>query len=377
VWTAAAGLLLGAAVAVVYANAVQGRIEPAQVLLAGYFGTSLLLLLKGFDRALEWGLALLVGLRPGDHAALSRSNRGQLVLVLRVVLLFAVGLPWVMAAVMTYRPRTSPADDPMTQLGLAFEPVRFESVDGVPLSGWWIPSQDRRGPTESDRTVVVCHGLGANKSNHLVLAGHFAPHGFNVLIFDMRAHGQSRGQVSGFGTREWQDVLGAVRWLQQARPEQARRIYGVGASMGSVALLAAAAQGGPESEAIDAIALYAPYDDLGMLAASVAELWFPTPLDWLVQYMAVPFASVHVGENLSRFRPADLVVQVWPRPVMVIHGQDDAVIPYVHGLRLFNSALQPKHRIWLDGGHDEILHEEWTAEQVRWFFERIRATPVL
>ena len=55
-------------------------------------------------------------------------------------IVFAVGLPYVMAAVMTYRPKILPTEDPRTQLGFNFERVEFSTSDGIKIVGWWIPA---------------------------------------------------------------------------------------------------------------------------------------------------------------------------------------------------------------------------------------------
>src|SRR5690606_33927310 len=138
------------------------------------------------------------------------------------------------------------------------------------------------------RTLLICHGLAANKSNHLVLGEYGLPNGYNVFIFDFRAHGQSGGQLTTFGDRERQDVLGAVRWLRSNQAEGSQRIFGIGASMGAAALIAAAADESPEGQAIDAVVVYGTYGDLGLLGKTVANGYFQWPLNWLVQYLAVP-----------------------------------------------------------------------------------------
>src|SRR5690606_11037321 len=101
--------------------------------------------------------------------------------VLRIALLFGVGLPYVMACVMTYRPRIALTDDPRRQLGFNYQRVEFQATDGTEISGWFLPAatgKARQGPaqpTDGTRTVIVCHGLAANKSNQLVIASHFVP----------------------------------------------------------------------------------------------------------------------------------------------------------------------------------------------------------
>ena len=66
--TFAAGFAIGLALSLVYAVGMRGRLIPVQVLKAGYFATGLLLVLKGFDALLRYGLARLAGLEPGRPA---------------------------------------------------------------------------------------------------------------------------------------------------------------------------------------------------------------------------------------------------------------------------------------------------------------------
>jgi fermentation-respiration switch protein FrsA (DUF1100 family) len=423
VFSGVAGVLIGASVTLLYAGLVGGDLVVTQLLLAAYFATGLLLILKWFDRGVLWVLAAVMGVGKyvGDREVLASTGGGQVALVLRVVVLFAVGLPYVMAAVMTYRPKVGLRDDPVAQLGMMYEVVEFESEDGKRLVGWWIPGADltggsaqvsgagdrpplgrltlpqplpeREGGRENiqrptfnvqrsidnliDRTVIICHGLGANKESHLVLAGHFAPYGYNVLIFDFRAHGESGGQLTSFGAVEGRDVLAAVRWVRENRPEQAQRLFGVGASMGAAALIAAAADESEEGQSIEALVVYSGYDNLGALGRSVADLYFPPPLDWLAGRVAMPLASVQTGRWLGAFSPAELVVQVWPRPVMFIHGEDDAIVPIERGMRLYHGGLQPKRRLWLPADHNELLDSEEVGAEVRRFLEEARAVPVL
>src|ERR1700744_1053859 len=104
------------------------------------------------------------------------------------------------------------------------------------VSGWWIPPENSRGRhVQSDKTILICHGITSNKAIQLSLSRGFVPHGYNVLIFDFRAHGESGGQITSFGDVERRDVLGAVRYLQEHRTPSAQHIYGVGESMGAAA----------------------------------------------------------------------------------------------------------------------------------------------
>ena len=373
VLTFIAGSALSLAISLVYANLTNGRIVTTQVLIGAYFAVGMLLLLKGFDASVRLGLRKAMGLLGDDDPAV-RKLIGSLV---RVVIVAGLGLPYVMSSVMTYRPKVHPTDDPKSQLGFDYQRVTFRATDGVELVGWWIPAEGS-APDAGTRTVLVCHGLAANKSNQLVLGRLLVPAGFNVLAFDFRAHGESGGQLTTFGAHEVRDVLGAVRWVRERHPEQSRKIYGLGASMGGSALIAAAADDSDEGRAIDAVATYAAYDSLDGLADSITHEYFPGPLGWLLRRIGIPLASAQTGANLKSFSPADHSSQMWPRPLLLIHGARDQIIPFSHARILLNSATAPKYHLWLDeADHNDVLGSDGAARVVLRFFQTSRPEPVI
>lgn len=406
--TFAAGFAIGIALSLVYAVGMRGRLIPMQVVQAGYFATGLLLVLKGFDAVLRGALLRLAGLRdrppptepaaddaasgtvveyaqphPGEPMPRRHWLRAAFVGVARATILFAVGLPYVMAAVLTYRAKVAPIDDPYSQLGYEFQRVTFDATDETPIVGWWIPAQRpprgaARAPEWGTRTVIVCHGLAANKSNQLILARAFPPEGFNVLIFDFRAHGESGGQLTTFGDRERRDVLGAVRYLRSQRLDEAQHIYGVGASLGAAALIAAAADDSDEGRAIEAIACYGTYDDLGSLTRSIAHSYFFPPLRQLLIHIGLPLASLQTGSDLADYAPAKLAPRLWPRPILFVHGRRDEIIRFDHGEALYEAAVQPKYKLWLkDGNHNDIVDSDTAAKIVAEFFKTAQPVPLI
>ena len=381
--TCASGLLIGASMATLFAVAVGGRVRVGQVLTTTYFAVAALCLLKGLSWSLERGALWAFGAaRPVEQSPLPPHYRVRFAgaFVLRALLLYAIGLPYIMAVAMVYRPKASPRDDPFAQLGFGFERVQFASTDGIRLDGWWIPARRPTAAGLSDRpdwgtrTVILCHGLGANKSNQLVMAQDLIPGGYNVLAFDFRAHGHSGGQVSTFGDLERRDVLGAVRWLRANREKESRHVFGLGASMGAAALIAAAADPGEEGQALEALAVYGTYDDLGSLVTGLADRYFVPPLDWLAVRAGLPIAGAHAGRRLDRFSPAAEVKSLWPRPILVVHGKNDRIVRFEHGQNLLGEALQPKYYYWVEGGdHNDVVSDPVVSKAVLLFFDNARS----
>jgi hypothetical protein len=204
------------------------------------------------------------------------------------------------------------------------------------------------------------------------------PHGYNTLIFDFRAHGASGGQLTSFGDLERDDVLAAVGWIRANHANESKKIFGVGASMGAAALIAAAADRSADGQAIDAIAAYGSYDSIPAEMRFLSEDRLIPPLRWLIDRFALPMASVQVGSNLADFSPAALVQQLWPRPIMVIHGVNDPIISFERGRLLFESAEQPKTHLWIDGaGHNDLMKDQDVAQQVRRFFQDSAPVPII
>lgn len=131
---------------------------------------------------------------------------------------------------------------------LPYKNLVLKTQDGVNILAWFIERK------KSKKSVIVCHGLGANRSNFISAIKFLADAGYNVLIFDFRGHGESEGHTCSVGIYEKWDVMAAYDYLKK-RGDQ---IYGVGYSMGATALLNCAASGAK----FQAIILDSPFDVL-------------------------------------------------------------------------------------------------------------------
>jgi dipeptidyl aminopeptidase/acylaminoacyl peptidase len=122
-----------------------------------------------------------------------------------------------------------------SDLGFDYEDVSFTTADGVALSGWYIPSQN-------GAAVIMLHGDGANRAQMLPRAELLARHGYGVLLYDLRAHGKSAGDVRALGWLDADDVPAALVFLQSRDDVDPERIGILGFSLGGqIALRAAAA----------------------------------------------------------------------------------------------------------------------------------------
>lgn len=365
-----AGAVIGMSLAMIYASYIAGSfraISAGQLLLCAYAGIGLIALLRGFDAVLQYVLKLGCG-----WLGLKGRAAAPVALFVRVLVLVVFMLPFSMAATMTFRPKVVPAITPMTEFGVAFERVEFRAEDGTRIAGWWIAANPRS--SRRSETVLVVHGLGSGKADVLPMAGAMYGAGYNVLLFDLRAHGESGGHFTSFGVHERKDVEAAAGWVRANKAAEGERLLAVGASMGAAAMLAARDESGRSP--FDAMAVLGTYDDLGLLARTMIRTQFWGPIAHIAQWTGLPAASMHAGADLSAFRPAELAQGAWPAALMVGHSQRDEIIPYTAGARLYNAAFEPKRSLWVQElGHVQILSDAPTLAAVLRFFQESKRAP--
>jgi dipeptidyl aminopeptidase/acylaminoacyl peptidase len=205
--------------------------------------------------------------------------------------------------------------DPAPYKMSAYQAVTFPSRQGnITLSGWYI-EVDPSAPV-----VIVTHGVGGSKRdpNVLVPAGMLAHNGFNVLMYDMRNHGESdrdNGRTS-IGNKEYQDVLGAWDWLIKSKGYSLERIGLYGVSLGGGTTLMAFG----EEPRVEAAFVDSPFADLPQIISSeLARNNYPE----FITPSAILMARVVGGVDLLAHSPKEAIYHDNGRPLYIVHGTAD------------------------------------------------------
>ena len=195
-----------------------------------------------------------------------------------------------------------------------------------------------------------------------------------MLAFDFRAHGESDGQFTTFGDLERNDVLAAVRWTRANHPNESQKLFGLGESLGAAALISAAADTQSEGQAIDAVAVFTPYDRLSTLIQDTADRNYSTPTGWTINRLILPLAGLQLGTSLQHFAPEDDIRKLAPRPLLIIAADEDRDADIYRSKKIYDEASQPRYGYWIKkGGHEAMLFgNDNTMLAVRVFFETAR-----
>ncbi len=260
-----------------------------------------------------------------------------------------MGVSWRQADAFLHPRRQLPAETPADR-GLAYRDVAFSASDGLTLRGWYLP-------TQNGAAIIVGHGYGAYR--RLDQAELLARHGYGVLTFDWRAHGESDGDLCSLGYYEVRDVEGALAWLQQQPDVDPQRIGLLGESMGAVAAIRAAAQM-PEIRAVIVVSPYPTIEE------GIKNVWRGTGLpEFPFVPLQVLFGRWQTGLDLDDLRPLDDVAAISPRPILILAGGQDPITGPDAGPRYYAAAGEPKE-LWFepDLGHLDFL-QVYPAEYER------------
>lgn len=255
--------------------------------------------------------------------------RGMLRSAILVAALIVAGLAALKALVWTLEPRMAffpfrGQDRTPAELGIPFQDVTLTTSDGESINAWHL---ERERPLAQ---ILFWHGNGGNLSMWLdVLAG-MHEQNFAVFALDYRGYGKSSGTPSEQGL--YRDTEAFVSYFNEHLRAQGVPLIFWGRSLGG------------------AVAAYAT--KVATPDALVLESAFPDVRSLLRDQPVINLLSV-----FSSYRfPAAEFLQRFERPILVMHGDRDSIIPFAQGQALFDRLRGPKQLVVLRGRDHNDLH---------------------
>ena len=233
-----------------------------------------------------------------------RARRMLVLVFIEVLFVVYLVIPGYRAYQITHPPRLAVSVTP-ADMGIDYENVRFLTADGVNLAGWYIPSHN-------GAAIIAIHGGDGNRTHMLYHAEALAREGYGVLLFDLRAHGESGGEYF-MAANASLDVQAAVSYLGGRVEVDPQRIGGVGLSLGGMVLI----QGAAATPALRAViadgADAGKVDDvLSPMPPEYRGLWFMIPEMWMTDR----FVELMSGVRATPVK--ELVAHVSPRPILFV-----------------------------------------------------------
>jgi fermentation-respiration switch protein FrsA (DUF1100 family) len=175
----------------------------------------------------------------------------------------------------------------------------------------------------AEHTLLLSHGNGEDLGSVALLLPILRDLGFSVFAYDYRGYGLSEGKPSE--RHVYADIEAAYEYLTREARVAPERIVAYGRSLGAAAALDLAVR-----RRVGGLVLEGPF--LSAFRVMTGISLFP----------------------FDKFRNEDKIGGV-RCPLMVMHGEEDEIVPYRHGRRLFDLAPEPKIFVSVPGAHHNDL----------------------
>jgi dipeptidyl aminopeptidase/acylaminoacyl peptidase len=257
--------------------------------------------------------------------------------ILISIVLLIVALSFILVYANTHPPKY-PLYIPPSEYRMNYEAVSFTTEDGVALKGWLVEPPH---PGAKSPAIILCHGVGANRSDFTELAASLAKRGFFALQFDFRAHGESGGSRTSLGYHEQKDIIAALQFLTTRPGIDPRRIGIYGFSLGGSSAILAAAKTG----AFSAVVADSAFTSLRDQAREAITGFYHLP-SFPFLHLAVLGYELYFQTQVDAVAPVTVIAAIAPTPVLIIAGEGDDLIPAENGRKLFAAAKEPKD-LWV------------------------------
>jgi len=210
--------------------------------------------------------------------------------------------------------------------GVPFEPLDVVTPEGDHLRAWILRASSPRA------NILYFHGNAGNLSDWAPILTGIVRHGYSVFAFDYRGYGLSTGRPTELGLYHDVGIIANRAWTDGAA--NVPTIYwgrSLGATMAAYATTVRAPDG------------------------LILESGFSNVRAAIRDSLALVILSLF---GSYRFPTAEFANRT-QRPVLVIHGTRDSVIPFAAGRDLFERLTGPKQFLPIEGGdHNDTIPRE-------------------
>ena len=223
--------------------------------------------------------------------------------------------------------KITPAD-----FGADFESLDVRTADGIRLECWYLPGS-------RDGLIVVSGGYRGRAADVLGISTALQRTGFHVAVYGWRGTSGSDVAAHTLGVYERNDLTAVIDAALQRAGGIPLGLLGY--SLGGAVSISVAAG----DLRVRAVCSDSAFADPRALMGDRVKRTLRIPAAVVVSPV-IGLLAWRTGAHFSDFRPVAVVDKIAPRPLLIIHGDQDAVVPVSHARLLFDAARRPK-KLWV------------------------------
>lgn len=218
-----------------------------------------------------------------------------------------------------------------------YQNISFRSFDSSKMQAYYLQS-----PKYSKLTIIMLHGIRACKETMLPSSQSFVNHGYNVVLLDLRAHGQSEGKYCTYGDREKRDISKLIDKLLEIDSNQNFAIYAHSLG-GAIAL-----QSMEFDKRIKCGIIESTFKDLNSVVFAYMNR---------ILYYVPKILSDHLLQkagNIAEFDPNKIKISKSAKninqAVFIAHGSEDKNINISNSYSIFNNLASNNKELYIVQG---------------------------
>lgn len=254
----------------------------------------------------------------------------------------------------------------MVNMHVNFDEVWTAEDFGIEAEHFFVTTDDElkisayEVSVENPKAIIICMS-GIHNPSATVYFGHarfFRENNYATILFDMRAHGESDGDMICLGYKEYLDTKAIVKHIKADSAYKNIPIVVFGLSMGGSIAINSIGEI-PEISGLISLAAYSSWEDVFYELMAYQS---PIFLAKMVKPFVPLVALVKYKVNIWSIKPVKEIKKLGNRPALIMHTKEDSQVPYSNFERIIHHA--PLHvKTFVREGDIHFITESFTEPE--------------
>jgi uncharacterized protein len=211
------------------------------------------------------------------------------------------------------------------------------------------------------KAILVCLS-GIHNPSATAYLGHaklFLENGYATVFFDMRAHGESDGDMICMGYKEYLDTKAIIKHIKENPVYRYVPVIIFGISMGASTAIISAGEI-PEIDGLISLSAFSSWEDI----------FYDKMINWSPRFFASlekPFVifstMVKYNVNSRLISPVNEIEKLGNRPALLMHSEGDTQVPYANLERILSHAPSHVETFTREGDYHLIVLGRFTEPE--------------
>jgi fermentation-respiration switch protein FrsA (DUF1100 family) len=266
-----------------------------------------------------------------------RNNLLQLVSIIFFLYLFVLVFLYFYQRNLLYHPNENNYSG--DKISVDIKKVKIPTLDNIQLLGWY-----HKKNLKDYKTLIYFHGNAGTLENRIHKLNHFQDMNINFLIIAWRGFSGNQGKPSEEGL--YIDGESAIDWvIEKGVDEKNIILYGESLGTGVAAHLA-------QNKNYAGIILETPFTSM----IDAAKTFYP--------YIPVNLLLKDKFENYKKVKNINI-------PILVMHGEEDQIVPFSMGKKIYEIANEPKFSYFTKYDNHMMEYDEKLVLALKSFFKSL------